>query len=268
MIGILGAGKYAEVCLEDPQIEFLDMGDRDLPIEKGTIANVEVVWIRRFGWHDNRPSHVVRHDQHMLALRDLGVRRAFTLNGFGGIDLRMSVGDLAVPDDYIKHVHREPTTIFVEEGWPRVDVGEAVSGPYCPEIRVVLADAAENNTNRKVWRHAVNICVQGPHLESSAEIKAFRLWGAQIISTTIYPELIYARELGICFASLCWISDLAGRESTSGWKMMPPKEVAAIIAEAVSHIPEVANCVCQTHWQDEVNKRRKPSYRYGSGGEE
>jgi purine nucleoside phosphorylase len=88
--------------------------------------------------------------------------------------------------------------------------------------------------------------VQGPHLETQAEIEAVRRLGADIVSTTIYPELVYARELGICFASLCWISNLAGRESTGGWNAPADDEVARILARAVQDIPaEPRTCRCQ-----------------------
>ncbi len=246
MIGILGASRYALTALEGRQIDIVTTAYGDQPYETGTINGVQVVWIRRFGWSDNRPSHLVNHRAHIAALSALGVRRAFTLNGFGGINPELAVGDLVVAHDYIKFVHREPPSILEGLGWHRVDLGAAVGGPYCPEMRQALIRAAHQTSKRRVWERAVNVCVQGPHLETEAEIEGFRHLGADIISTTIYPELVYARELGICFASLCWISNLAGRESTGGWTMPSTGEVTEILRSAVALIPaEPQSCVCQ-----------------------
>lgn len=262
VIGILGASKYSEAVLQDRKVDVVVTPFGDLPVELGEINGIQVVWIRRFGWADKRPSHIVNHRVHMSALRVLGVKRAFTLNGFGGINPEMQAGDLAVPHDYIKFLHREPPTIFTEEvGWVRVDLGAAVGGPYCGEIRQTLIEVARQTSNRRVWGQAVNLCVQGPHLETEAEINAARILGADIISTTIWPELVYARELGICFASFCWISDMAGQLSATEWKMLPIQELAEIIKLAVKSIPEGTRCQCQKHWQEEVDRQRLGYWR-------
>jgi 5'-methylthioadenosine phosphorylase len=246
VIGILGASRYANAAMNDTTVDVVTTPFGDLPFERGTIGGVPVIWIRRFGWSDNRPSHEVNHRAHISALSLLGVQRAFTLNGFGGVNPEFQVGELAVPHDYIKFLHREPPSILQGAGWARVDLGAAVGGPYCPEVRAALVDACGQSSTRKVWPRAVNVCVQGPHLETQAEIEAVRRLGADIVSTTIYPELVYARELGICFASLCWISNLAGRESTGGWNAPADDEVARILARAVQDIPaEPRTCRCQ-----------------------
>jgi len=246
VIGILGASRYGSAAMTDTTVDVVTTPFGDLPFERGTIDNVPVVWIRRFGWSNNQPSHEVNHRAHISALSLLGVQRAFTLNGFGGVNPDFQVGELAVPHDYIKFLHREPPSIVHGAGWARVDLGAAVGGPYCPEVRGALLDAAGQASTRKVWPRAVNVCVQGPHLETAAEIEAVRRLGADLVSTTIYPELVYARELGICFASLCWISNLAGRESIGGWNAPTDDEVARILAAAVRAIPaEPRTCRCQ-----------------------
>ena len=253
MIGILGASRYGSAAMHDTTVDVVTTPFGDLPFERGTLGDVPVVWIRRFGWSNNRPSHEVNHRAHMSALSLLGVRRAFTLNGFGGVNPEFAVGDVAVPHDYIKFLHREPPSILQGAGWARVDLGAAVGGPYCPEVRAALVAAANKASTRRVWPRAVNVCVQGPHLETEAEIEAVRRLGADIISTTIYPELVYARELGICFASLCWISNLAGRESTGGWNAPTDDEVARILASAVQAIPaEAQACRCQAGASQQV----------------
>jgi 5'-methylthioadenosine phosphorylase len=243
-IAILGASKYA-AAVEDREIDVVVTAFGDQAYEKGTINGIPVIWIRRFGWGDNLPSHVVNHQAHIAALSALGIKRAFTLNGFGGVNQEMAVGDLAIPHDTIKFLHREPPSILPALGWPRADLGPEVGGPYCPEIRQSLASAAKQASKRRVWERAVNLCAQGPSLEGEAEIEAFRRLGADLVSTTIYPELIYARELGICFASFCWVSNHPGRPAQN-WQMFPTEEVVEILRLGVKHIPpEPQSCKCQ-----------------------
>ncbi|MCH7527801.1 MAG: AAA family ATPase [Planctomycetes bacterium] len=82
-----------------------------------------------------------------------------------------------------------------------------------------------------------------------AEIEAFRRWGADIICTTIYPEVVYFRELEICFAGLCWVSDAAGVEDEKDWKMITLEELQAIVSVAVGAIAERPECRCPRTWK-------------------
>ena len=151
-----------------------------------------------------------------------------------------------VYDDYIKMCGRKPTTIFADESvWPRAKM----MVPFCPEVRASLADAARRNSQRRVLDQAVNICVQGPHNETSAEIEAYRRWGADIVCTTVYPEVVYFRELEICFAGLCWISDSAGVSAQKDWVRVTPEELTPIIRDAIRNIPQQPNCECQRTWE-------------------
>ena len=119
--------------------------------------------------------------------------------------------------------------------------------PFCPEIRQALVSAAKDGS-RSVHSQAVNVCVQGPHNETPAEIEAFRGWGADIVCTTIYPEVVYFRELEICFAGLCWVSDTAGVEDSKDWKMITLEELQAIVSGAVDSIADDRSCRCARTW--------------------
>ena len=104
----------------------------------------------------------------------------------------------------------------------------------------------------------VNICVQGPHNETLAEIEAYRRWGADVVCTTIYPEVVYFRELETCFAGLCWISDVAGVSDQKDWVSLTPEELTPIVRDAIGSIPEQANCQCQNTWAG--SEDRLPSW--------
>ena len=245
MIGILGASRY-EAILEGPLARStVSTRYGDVPVLTGSVGSRPVAYVRRFGWGDDMASDLVSHASHALAFLQLGVRRAITINGFGGVNPDLEVGDLVTYHDYIKLCERTPTTIFAgEPSWPRAKM----EVPFCPEVRQALADAARRNGQRRVIDRAVNICVQGPHNETPAEIEAYRRWGADIVCTTIYPEVVYFRELEICFAGLCWISDAAGVSAQKDWVRITPEELTPIIRDAIASIPGPANCDCQRTW--------------------
>ena len=245
MIGILGASKYEGILdsLDERTVVTTRYGE--VSVALGEVDGQAAAYVRRFGWEDNVASNVANHAAHALAFKALGVTRAITLNGFGAVNPELQVGDLVVYHDYIKMCEREPATIFAGEPlWLRANMAD----PFCPEIRQALVTGAEGG-DRPVHSQAVNICVQGPHLETLAEIEAFRRWGADIICTTIYPEVVYFRELEICFAGLCWVSDAAGVEDEKDWKMITLEELQAIVSVAVGAIAERPECRCPRTWK-------------------
>ena len=244
MIGILGASKYEGVLDSLNERTVIATRYGEVSVALGEVSGKAAAYVRRFGWEDNIASNVANHAAHALAFKALGVTRAITLNGFGAVNPKFQVGDLVVYHDYIGMCDREPATIFAGEPlWPRANMID----PFCPEIRQALVSGAKGG-GRPVHSQAVNICVQGPHNETPAEIEAFRRWGADIVCTTIYPEVVYFRELEICFAGLCWVSDMAGVEDSRDWKMIELEELQAILSGAVGSISEHSACRCPRTW--------------------
>lgn len=244
MIGILGASKYEGILDSLNERTVVNTRYGEVSAALGEVSGQAVVYVRRFGWENNIASDVANHAAHALAFKALGVTRAITLNGFGAVNSKFEVGDLVVYHDYIGLCEREPTTIFAGEPlWPRANMVT----PFCPEIRQALVLGAEAG-HRPVHSQGVNICVQGPHNETPAEIEAYRRWGADIICTTIYPEVVYFRELEVCFAGICWVSDRAGVEDSRDWKMITVEELQAIVSKAVGSIANVASCRCPRTW--------------------
>lgn len=255
MIGILGAVTYEGIVQSEHERTVVSTRFGDVPVLTGAIGNTPVAYIRRFGWENSLASDVVNHAAHALALRSLGVRRAITLNGFGGVNSDLEVGDLVIYHDFIKMCERKPTTVFFgETRWPRANM----VNPFCTEIRETLVSSARANSARRVFDSGVNICVQGPHNETVAEIEAYRRWGADIVCTTVYPEVIYFRELEMCFAGLSWICDMAATIDEKDWVMIEAEELIPIMREAITAIPESPKCRCQNTWDE--NERVLPAW--------
>ena len=244
-IGILGASTYEPILERTHARIDVDTRFGAVSVLEGEIGPATVYYIRRFGSDNNLQSDLVNHVAHSVAFRQLGVRRVITLNGFGAINRDYRVGDLVVYSDFIRMCERTPTTVFDgDEGWFRANMNV----PFCPGLRRALVDAARAETHRRVHDGAVNICVQGPHNETPAEIDAYRIWGADLICTTIYPEVVYFKELEMCYAGLAWLSDVAGVEDMADWVMMTPEELAPIVRRGIRDLPADLDCHCQVTW--------------------
>jgi 5'-methylthioadenosine phosphorylase len=53
------------------------------------------------------------------------------------------------------------------------------------------------------------LCSEGPRRETRAEVRKYAQWGADLVGHSLAPEAFLARELQLCYASICFISDFA-----------------------------------------------------------
>ncbi|HEX5692318.1 MAG TPA: hypothetical protein VFX76_20020, partial [Roseiflexaceae bacterium] len=93
----------------------------------------------------------------------------------------------------------------------------------------------------RVFPRGIYACSEGPRLETAAEIRGFRRAGADIVGMTLVPEVFLARELGIAFASLAYITNYAtGLEPAHGAPRFFGVEVGrrclAVVLEAVASL--------------------------------
>ncbi|MEQ2202872.1 hypothetical protein XENOCAPTIV_018677 [Xenoophorus captivus] len=51
------------------------------------------------------------------------------------------------------------------------------------------------------------LTIEGPRFSSRAESLMFRQWGADVINMTTVPEVVLAKEAGLCYASIAMVTD-------------------------------------------------------------
>ena len=72
------------------------------------------------------------------------------------------------------------------------------------------------------------LSVEGPRFSSRAESLMFRQWGADVINMTTVPEVVLAKEAGLCYASIAMATDYdcwkEHEEAVSGsrWRSSQP----------------------------------------------
>ncbi|MET0379195.1 MAG: S-methyl-5'-thioadenosine phosphorylase, partial [Spongiibacteraceae bacterium] len=83
--------------------------------------------------------------------------------------------------------------------------------PYTQSLRERILQAAAH-INVDVVDFGVYAVVQGPRLETAAEIDRLERDGADLVGMTGMPEAALARELGLEYASICLVvNPAAGR---------------------------------------------------------
>ena len=212
----------------------------------GEIRGKMAAFLPRHGLSHAVPPHRVNYRANIFALHILGVERVFATNAVGGINRRLKPGDLVAPSDFVDFTKLRKGTFY--DGTPVTHVD--MSQPYCPEIRGVLIEAARH-VGESIWDEAVLACTEGPRYETPAEVKMLRSLGCDVVGMTGMPEAVLARELEMCYASLCYVSNMAvglqERQTASELTRIAEKKklvIEQILKEAIAALPKKRGCTC------------------------
>jgi len=138
-------------------------------------------------------------------LSQLGIRTLILTNAAGGINTKFAQGALMVIDDHINLLGSNP---LVGPNEPRFGVRfPDMTEVYSKRLRE-LADEAAREMSLPI-EHGIYIAVHGPSYETPAEIRAFRVWGADAVGMSTVPEAIAARHMGIEVLGISCITNMA-----------------------------------------------------------
>lgn len=215
-------------------------------ISVGSVGKEEVAFLPRHGPKHDLPPHKVNYRANLYALKQIGVQRIIATNAVGGINSEYNPGDLSVPEDIIDLTKSRAGTFFDSFPVTHIDVSQ----PYCPELRRTLLDSSRN-TKVKVWSNSVLAATEGPRYETPAEIRMLERLGGDLVGMTGAPETFLAKELEMCYATLCFISNRAAGKQAKlsavevmeiGKRVMP--EMLSIIRKTAENIPVKRTCEC------------------------
>jgi 5'-methylthioinosine phosphorylase len=195
-------------------------GDDKVDILQGVLAQLPVAFLPRHGNEHTIPPHRINYRANLWALREHGIKDVIAVNAVGGIAPQMSPGRLAIPDQLIDYTYGRAHTFYEH------DLDEVVhidfTHPYSRRLRHLLVLAVEQeqleedeSEDSMPMTDGVYGCVQGPRLETAAEILRMRKDGCDMVGMTGMPEAALARELGMNYACLALsVNRAAGLEDT------------------------------------------------------
>ena len=184
-------------------------GEPSQPLIFGEIAGREVIFLARHGSGHTIPPHEVNYRANISALHLQGVTEIAAIATVGGIHPELAPGVIAIPHQIIDYTHGRKNTFYDGISLPvkHIDFTE----PYCPNLREKWEQAALS-IGEPIINHGVYAAMQGPRLETAAEINRLERDGATMVGMTGMPEAALARELGISYAAICPIANhAAGR---------------------------------------------------------
>lgn len=239
-IGVIGGVGFN---LEGPS-DMIETPYGSLEVQSTRLGGEKAVFIARHG-EDHLPPHKVNYRAILCAIRSIGATRVISINTVGTMSYH-PVGSFFLPQDYVEFTKARTNTFFDDKA-----VHVDMSQPYCPELLSSLLNAMSDMNIQPF--EGVYVCAEGPHLESPAQIRMMRQFG-DVVGMTGYPEVVLARELGMCYASLCIVTNEACGMKTGGGKLGLSEIteqmdrlsgcVKEIISRTVGIIPDRRSCSC------------------------
>lgn len=177
--------------------------------EIAAFGAVEALFLDRHG-AARIPPHRVNYRANLWLLRELGAECVVAVYAVGAIDAACGTGHIVVPHQLIDYSWgREHTYVDAAGPARHVDFGEPYDGPLRERLIRAAASCIEAE---RLHRQGVYAAVQGPRLETAAEVDRLDRDGCTVVGMTGMPEAGLARELALPFAGLCVaVNPAAGR---------------------------------------------------------
>ncbi|CNE92950.1 5'-methylthioadenosine phosphorylase [Mycobacterium tuberculosis] len=248
-IGVIGGSGFYSFLddIEEVQVD-TPYGPPSDPIAVGDLAGRRVAFVPRHGRDHRFPPHRIPYRANLWALRSLGVRQVLAPSAVGSLTPAYGPGTLAVPDQLVDRTSGRDQTYY-DEG---AAVHVSFSDPYCPAGRRTAVESARAADWPPVDRGTL-VVIEGPRFSTRAESHWFASQGWTLIGMTGYPEAVLARELALCYTSLCLVTDLdAGIEEGEGVTMQEVLRVfgenigrlRTLVADVIKALPTERTCPC------------------------
>lgn len=196
----------------------------------GTLSNKRIVCMQgRFHYYEGYTMQQVAFPVRVMKL--LGIQQLLISNAAGGLNPAFEVSDLMIIEDHIslflpENPLRGKNLDTLGDRFP--DMSEVYDPPM---IEKALAIAKKN----KISIHkGVYVSVTGPQLETKAEYRMLRQFGADAVGMSTVPEVIVARQMNLPVFGVSVITDMCIPE------MLEKAELSKIFAAAAKAEPDLA----------------------------
>jgi purine nucleoside phosphorylase len=142
--------------------------------------------------------HEIDHEANLAALAEQGCDRVLAIGSVGSLDPGLAVGRMICPDDFI--APGLGGSIFDDE---RAHSAPGFERRWRAEVIAAWSEGGEAPRDGGVYWQTV-----GPRFETPAEIRMMAPH-ADVVGMTIASECVVAGELGLAYAALCVVDNLA-----------------------------------------------------------
>lgn len=170
----------------------------------GYIGDVGVVCMQgRAHSYEGSQNEIVK--TYVRTFKLLGCEQLLILNAAGSLNEEVAPGELVLITD---HINLQPTNPLVgkndDEFGPRFF---PLDKAYDLDMRKKLLNIANQNSIN--LHQGVYLATLGPNYETAAEIRAFKILGADVVGMSTVPEVLVASHCGLKVAVISTITNFA-----------------------------------------------------------
>jgi 5'-methylthioadenosine phosphorylase len=206
-------------------------GNPSSPLTTGRIDGVDVVILARHGKKHSIYPTGVNFRANIFALKKEGCTHILATTAVGSLREKIRPGDLVFVDQFIDFTKQRVLTFHEKDV-----VHEPMSEPFCSHLRSLLVKSAKELKMRHHGKGTV-VTIEGPRFSTKAESHMFRLLGADVINMSTVPEVILAREVGICYQSIAMSTDYDCWKE--GEEPVTAEMVFGIMAKNADHVKKL-----------------------------
>lgn len=244
-IGIISGHKMPDL-IKSPEKIMIETAFGDISVEVSKHGKNEIFFINRHGEKSNLPPHKVNYLANIQAFSSIHVECILSLGTVGSMKKNIQPGAFVIPHDFIDFTKSRKQTFFDDE---RIHID--MTNPFCLSLRDLLIESCGNVKGVKIHENGVYLTTEGPRLETASEINFFSNV-ADVVGMTAVPEIVLAREKGMCYASICIVCNMAtglqnrlsADEISSIYKKNEPI-VSKILQRTIDSIDKKRSCNCK-----------------------
>lgn len=152
-------------------------------------------------------------------MQRIGIDTIITTNAAGAINESYRVGDFCIMSDQINFTGRNP--VAHPEAAELSQRFFSMTDAFDPDLRALALEVGARENIRV--QESVYLGLLGTSFETPAEIRAFRIWGADTVAMSVVEEVIAARHGGMRVLGISLASNMAagiGGASPDGDEVM------------------------------------------------
>lgn len=227
-IGVFGGSGFYSLFQDAEEVVIpTPYGAPSAKIALADFGNKRVAFLPRHGKDHQYPPHLIPYRANLFAMKELGVKQIIAPTASGSLQPNIKPGDFVICNQFIDRTRGRKDTFF--DG-PIVKHTSAAQ-PYCQRLRE-LAIGVGKSQGITLHKQGTVVVIQGPRFSTKAESAWFGSMGWEVINMTQYPEVILARELGICYVNVALITDYdAGLDDREDISPVTEEQVLKVFSE-------------------------------------
>jgi 5'-methylthioadenosine phosphorylase len=139
----------------------------------------------------------------------------------GSTNRLLDPADVVVPDGFVDYTTKRAQSLgrsLRAKGVEAEHVSYRLHQPFCPDLSRLLVEGAMEAGFPKVFPRGVVGVSEGPHLESPSDIRLrYTSRGIDVVTMNLVPEVVFAREIGACYAALELVSNYGEGLVSTEW---------------------------------------------------